>query len=126
MVELKVIENFIAMVESNRHVEAVELFYSPNVSIKDNQSESRGKDKQIENERKLLMNVREMHSKCVLPYFKKDNHVIIKWHFRFEFENETFIEIEEIVHQQWNESQIEKEQFFYDPKQLIPKLMSKL
>ena len=62
-----------------------------------------------------------MHSKCVHPYFVKDNYVVIKWQFRFEFKNDTFIDIEEIAYQQWNDGQIEKEQFFFDPKQFIPK-----
>ena len=121
MPKLETIENFIAMVEANQHVEAVERFYALEASVQDNQSEPRGKDKQIENEKKLLQQVKKMYSKCVRPYFINDNYVVIQWHFRFEFKNDTFINIEEIAHQQWKDEQIEKEQFFYDPKQFIPK-----
>lgn len=83
---LETIENFIAMVEANKHVEAVERFYAVNATLQDNQStETRGKDKQIENEKNLLLTIKKMHSKCAHPYFVKDNNVVIKWQFRFEF-----------------------------------------
>ncbi|MEO9100230.1 MAG: SnoaL-like domain-containing protein [Ginsengibacter sp.] len=122
---LKTIENFIAMVEANKHIEAVEHFYVVNATLKDNQStETRGKERRIENEKKLLSTIKKMHSKCVQPYFVKDNNVVIKWQFRFEFKNDTSIDIEEIAYQQWNNGQIENEQFFFDPKQLIPKPIS--
>jgi hypothetical protein len=116
------LEDFVAMVEANQHAEAVERFYTPNATLQDNQSpETRGKNKQIENEKNLLLKVKKMYSKCIRPYFIKDNYVIIKWHFRFDFKDETFIDIEEIAYQQWNGEQMEKEQFFFDPKQFISK-----
>ena len=122
MPTIETLEDFVTMVEANQHVEAVERFYTPNATLQDNQSfETRGKDKQIENEKNLLLRIKKMYSECIRPYFIKDNYVIIKWHFRFEFKNETFIDIEEIAYQQWNGEQIEKEQFFFDPKQFISK-----
>lgn len=62
-----------------------------------------------------------MYSQCLQPYFVKANFVVIKWHFRFEFNNDTFIEIEEIAYQKWDKGQIVYEQFFFDPKQFVPK-----
>lgn len=122
MPTIETLEDFVTMVEANQHVEAVERFYTPDATLQDNQSlETRGKNKQIENEKNLLLRVKKMYSKCIRPYFIKDNYVIIKWHFRFDFKNETFIDIEEIAYQQWNGEQIEKEQFFFDPKQFISK-----
>ena len=122
MPTIETLEDFVTMVEANQHVEAVERFYTLNASLQDNQSfETRGKNKQIENEKNLLLKVKKMYSKCIRPYFIKDNYVIIKWHFKFDFKNETFIDVEEIAYQQWNGEQIEKEQFFFDPKQFIPK-----
>lgn len=122
MPAIETLENFVTMVEANQHVEAVERFYTSNATLQDNQSfETRGKNKQIENEKNLLLKVKKMYSKCIRPYFIKDNYVVIKWHFRFDFKNETFIDVEEIAYQQWNGEQIEKEQFFFDPKQFIAK-----
>ena len=122
MPTLKTVEEFVTVVESNQHMMAVERFYMHSATFKDNQSfETRTKNKQIENEKNLLLEVKKMYSKCIRPYFIKDNYVIIKWHFRFDFKNDTFIDIEEIAYQEWNGELIENEQFFFDPKQFIPK-----
>lgn len=121
MPKIKTLKNFIEKVENNQHVEAVESFYTSTASLRDNQSETRSKEQQIEIEKNLLLRVRKMHSKCIRPYFVSDNHVVIKWHFRFEFKDDTFIDLEEIAYQQWSGEQIEEEQFFFDPIQRIPK-----
>lgn len=84
-------------------------------------SEIRGKIQQIANEKKLILKINRMQSKCVLPYFIKGNNVVIRWQFRFEFLNYTFVDIEEIAYQVWSNEQIVKEQFFFDPIQLTPK-----
>jgi hypothetical protein len=122
MPKSETIESFIALVEANKHIEAVERFYAPNATVQDNQSEIRGKEKQIENEQNLMLKVKKMSSICIQPYFVKDDYAIIKWQFRFEFKNGTFMEIEEIACQLWNDELIEKEQFFFDPKQFEPKV----
>lgn len=110
MPKIETIEAFIDRVETNQHVEAVEQFYSATASLRDNRSEARGKEMQIDIEKNLLLRVKTMYSKCIRPYFINDNYVIIKWHFRFEFKDDTFIDLEEIAYQQWNEEQIENEQ----------------
>ncbi len=96
MPTIKTIEDFIATVEANEHVDAVERFYSSNAAIKDNQSEIRGKERHIENEKSMLLKIRKMHSKCTRPYFVNSIFVVIKWQSRFEFKNDTFIEMEEM------------------------------
>lgn len=122
MPTIETLENFITMVEANEHVQAVEHFYAPGATLQDNQSlETRDKNKQVENEKNLLLKVKKMYSKCIRPYFVNGDYVVIKWHFRFDFKNDTFIDIEEIAWQQWSGEQIEKEQFFFDSKQFIPK-----
>lgn len=122
MPTIETLENFAATVEANMHVEAVERFYAPSATLQDNQSsERRTKYTQIESEKKLRLKIKKMCSKCIRPFFVKDDYMIFKWHFRFEFKNDTFIDIEEIAYQEWNGEQIIKEQFFFDPKQFIPK-----
>ena len=55
MPTITTVEDFIAMVEANQHVEAVERFYAPDATLQDNQSsELRGKDRQIENEKNKI------------------------------------------------------------------------
>ena len=122
MPKLETIEQFIAMVEINKHDTAIEKYYTIDASIQENQSKPRvGRDNLIANERKTLSKVKSMSSKCIRPFFIKDDYVVIKWKFRFEWKDNTISEIEEITHQQWIGEYIDKEQFFYDPKQLIPK-----
>lgn len=118
----EVVEKFIAMVETNQHIAAIEQFYADNATIQDNQSaEIRDKNKQIANEKRLLMTVNKMYSHCIRPYFVADNCVAIKWNFRFEFKNNTFIDIEEVAWQKWENGKIITEQFFFAPKQFVPK-----
>lgn len=117
-----IIEAFIAMVEANQHVQAVETFYIPDAILQDNQSNNiRGKQKQIENEKNLLLKIKKMSSRCIRPYFINGEQVVIKWHFKFEFKNDTYIVIDEVTWQQWLGEQIQKEQFFFDPQQFVPK-----
>lgn len=119
---IQTVNSFISMVEANQHLEAVELFYADDVIIKDNHLEqTRGKKKQIVMEQTMLATAQKMTSQCVRPFFVNDNWVVIKWHFRFEFKNNTFIEIEELAYQQWDNGKIKFEQFFFDPKQFVPK-----
>ncbi|PCJ95429.1 MAG: polyketide cyclase [Flavobacteriaceae bacterium] len=122
MPKIETVENFISIVESNEHDKAIEEFYTLGASMKENQSEPRvGRDNLLENERKVLSKVRTMESKCIHPVFIKDDHVVIRWYFKFEWKDGTTTEIEEIAHQHWEGEYIREERFFYDPKQLIPK-----
>ena len=94
MPKIETIEKFISLVESNNHVEAIEEFYTSNASMQENQTEPRlGRDNLIANEHKLLSRTKNMTSKCIRPFFVNDNYVTIQWKFRFEFKDDTFIEI---------------------------------
>lgn len=118
MPKQETLEKFIAMVELNQHDKAIETFYTPDASIQENQSQPRkGRDLLVANERKLLAKVKSLLSECVPPVFVNDNHVVIRWKFRFEWKNGTVSEIEELACQEWKEEKIHRETFFYDPAQ---------
>jgi hypothetical protein len=122
MPKIETIEQFIKAVESNKHDLAIEQFYTENASMQENQSAPRvGKAFLVENETQTLAKAKSVSSKCIYPYFVNGNMVVIKWHFRFEWINDTYSEIEEIAYQEWKDELICKEQFFYDPEQLVPK-----
>lgn len=122
MPKSETIEQFISIVESNKHAIAIEKFYTENASMQENQSNPRvGRDNLILNEKKVMSRVKSMTSTCIRPFFVNDDYVVIKWRFRFEWKDNTISEIEEITHQHWVGELINKEQFFYDPKQLVPK-----
>ncbi|MDY8134474.1 nuclear transport factor 2 family protein [Aquimarina sp. 2201CG5-10] len=122
MPSVEIVERFIARVEENEHVAAIEEFYTINASMQENQSEPRvGRDVLVANERKMLSNVKSIYSECIRPVFIKDNQAVIRWKFKFDLLDGTSMQIEEIAYQRWEDEYIAEEHFFYDPAQMIPK-----
>lgn len=122
MPSLETLERFIARVEQNAHVEAIEEFYTSNASMQENQSAPRiGRDLLVANERKMLARARTVQSRCVRPIFQNGNHVVINWVFDFEWKDNSNTHIEELAYQRWEGELIAEEQFFYDPAQFVPK-----
>ena len=116
------LERFIARVEQNAHVEAVEEFYTANASMQENQSAPRiGRDAHMDNERKVLARTRSLASKCVRPVFVNGDKVVIRWIFRFEWLDGTTTRMEELAYQRWEGERIAEETFFYDPAQRVRK-----
>ncbi|MEM8965833.1 MAG: nuclear transport factor 2 family protein [Bacteroidota bacterium] len=116
------IESFIKAVEEQPHDQVIESFYTKDASIQENQNTPRiGIENLIENERKMLQKATKVHSECIRPFFCIEDKVVIRWKFRFEWVDGSITEIEEIAYQKWSGEKIHQEQFFYDPKQFIPK-----
>lgn len=116
------LEKFIARVEQNAHVEAVEEFYAPNSTMQENQAVPRvGRDTHVANERKVMARVKTMESQCVRPVFVNGDQVVIRWIFHFEWVDGTYTRMEELAVQRWEGERIAQEQFFYDPAQRVPK-----
>jgi hypothetical protein len=116
------LEQFIALVERNAHVEAIEAFYAPNASMQENQAAPRlGRDNLMANERRVLARAKAVTSACIRPVFVDGDRVVIRWVFRFEWLDGTFSRIEELAYQRWEGDRVAEETFFYDPAQLVPK-----
>jgi hypothetical protein len=115
------LERFIARVESNAHVEALEAFYAEQASMQENQSPPRvGRERLVAHERGVLARARQVNSSCVRPVFVSGDHVVIRWVFEFEWHDGGRSRIEELAYQQWLGDRIVREQFFYDPAQMKP------
>lgn len=115
------LERFIARVESNAHVEAIEDFYAENASMQENLSPPRvGRERLIVHERQVLARARQVRSQCIRPVFVNGEHVVIRWVFEFEWLDGGLTRLEELAWQHWRDERIEREQFFYDPAQLAP------
>ncbi|HSX95519.1 MAG TPA: nuclear transport factor 2 family protein [Hydrogenophaga sp.] len=113
---------FIARVEQNAHVEAIEEFYAPDASMQENLSPPRvGRDALIANEAKAMARTKSVQSWCVGPVFVNGDLVVIRWRFRFESHDGLIRELEELAYQEWRGERIFKEQFFYDPAQFAPR-----
>ncbi|MEO8486836.1 MAG: nuclear transport factor 2 family protein [Betaproteobacteria bacterium] len=116
------LERFIARVEENAHVEAIEEFYAEEATMQENQSAPRsGRAALVENERRVMAKARSVRSLCVRPVFVAGDHVVIRWRFHFAWTDGSTTDIEELACQRWEHEQIVAERFFYDPAQLARK-----
>lgn len=116
------LERFIARVEQNAHVEAIEEFYTADASMQENQAPPRvGRDVLVATESKVLARARSLTSKCVRPVFVNGNRVVVRWLFRFEWLDGSHTQMEELAYQRWDGERIAEETFFYDPAQRVPK-----
>ena len=110
---------FVAMVESGRHVEAIEDFYHPEASMQENLNPPRvGRALLIEHERKALSGMREIRSRQVGPVLVDGDQVVINWVFDSIDLKGRSRTIDEIACQTWQGERILRERFYYDPAQL--------
>ena len=113
---------FIARVEENAHVQAIEEFYLPEASMQENMGTPRvGRDVLVANEKRVLGAMRSVRSECVGPVFVHGDLVVIRWRFRFDGLDGSVRELEELAYQEWRGERIWREQFFYDPAQFAPR-----
>lgn len=120
MPSAQALERFIARVESNAHVDAIEEFYTEDASMRENMNAPRvGRDALVANERAVLARMRSVQSRCVRPVFVDADRVVVRWIFRFEGNDGRVREIEELAYQLWRGDRIAQEQFFYDPAQFV-------
>lgn len=117
----EILERSIARVEANAHAEAIEEFYAPAASMRENNAAPRvGRDDLVAHERKVLARARSVRSQCVRPVFVSGDRVVIRWIFEFEWQDGRRTRMEELAYQRWEGDRIVEEQFFYDPAQLTP------
>lgn len=115
------LEKFIARVESNAHIEALQEFYTENSTMQENQSPPRaGRAAHIANEQRVLPRARSLTSTCVRPVFVNGDHVAIRWIFVFEWQDGSVTRMEEMAWQRWEGERVAEETFFYDPAQRTP------
>jgi hypothetical protein len=116
------LERFIARVEQNAHVEALQEFYAENASMQENNAPPRvGRDSLVAHEARALARAASVRSTCVRPAFVNGDFVVIRWIFEFTWKNGSTGRIEELAYQRWEGERIAQEQFFYDPAQFAPK-----
>ena len=116
------LERFIALVESNAHVEACEQFYTEFSTMQENQGVPRvGRALHVESEHRMMARAKAIESRCVRPVLVNGDHVVIRWIFRFTWHDGTFMRVEELAWQRWEGERIAEETFFYDPAQRTPR-----
>lgn len=116
-----VLEAFVAMVESNKHDEAIERFYTDDATMQENlEPVRRGKAALLARERDVMSRLAEMRSECVKPVFIAGDHVVIRWKFDFRRKDGTRLIRDELAYQRWEGDKIVEERFYYDPAQSHP------
>jgi hypothetical protein len=122
MPSTQTLERFIARVEQNAHVEAVEEFYTIESTMQENQAPPRvGRDAHAANERKVMARAKSITSQCVRPFFVSRDRVVIRWKFRFVWQDDSVTEMDELAYQRWEGERIAEETFYYDPAQGTPR-----
>src|SRR5579863_1188959 len=110
MPSTETLNRFVARVEANAHVEAVEEFYTENSSMRENQAPPRvGRDAHIANERQFLSRLKSLTSTCVRPIFVSDDRVVIRWNFTLEFHDGAVVKMDELTYQRWEGERIAEE-----------------
>jgi len=113
------LESFIALVESNAHDTAIELFYAEDASMQENLDAPRkGRDVLIAGERAFLTRWAKVESRCMRPAFRSGDQVVIRWIFEFTAPDGTRRKMDELAHQRWQGDRIVEERFYYDPRQM--------
>lgn len=72
----------------------------------------------MDNECRVLAQMRTVRSECVRPVFVHGDHVVIRWIFEFETLGGRRPRLEELAYRRWEGERIAEEQFFCDPAQL--------
>ena len=118
----QILERFIARVEANAHVQAIEEFYAEHASMQENFDPPRvGRDTLVAHESAVMKRTAKVTSQCVRPVFVNGDHVVIRWIFEFTGHDGLTGRIEELAYQRWEGEKIAQEQFFYDPGQFVRK-----
>jgi limonene-1,2-epoxide hydrolase len=113
------LEAFIATVESGKHDEAIDRFYTDDASMQDNLGPLRkGKDALIARERAFMAQFKEMRSVCVRPAFVAGDQVVIRWSFDFVRLDGSSLTRDELAYQRWQGNRIAEERFYFDPNQI--------
>lgn len=116
------LERFIARVEQGAHDDACAEFYTEHSTMQENQKPPRvGRDAHVANEKRVLARAKSVMSKCIHPVFVDGDRVVIRWNFRFVWQDDSVTEMDELAYQRWEGDRIAEEIFFYDPAQLVPR-----
>jgi len=115
----KTLDDFVALVVSGKHDEALERFYTEDATMQDNLGDVRkGRDALVARERAFMSRFKEIRTTCVKPVLVSGDLVVIHWIFEFVRPDDTVMRIEELAHQRWQGEKVAEERFYFDPSQM--------
>jgi hypothetical protein len=113
------VEAFVALVEAVDYVGAIEQFYAPDASTRENTAEPViGRDTLMAKERGVMAAFAEIKAQRIGPSLIDGDTVAARWKFTFTNADGAVRVLEEIAWQTWRGDQLIEERFFYDPKQM--------
>ena len=115
------VEAFIATVVSGLHAEAIERFYAPDATMRENHHPPRvGRDVLVAHERAALARHSAVFTHPVDFFAINGDRVAVHWVFDFTRLDGKIFRIDEFAYQHWQDEKIVEERFFYDPAQVRP------
>ena len=116
-----VVSDFAKTVEAGAYLEAIERYYAPKATMRENGAEPRcGLEALIANEKSVLARFASIKASRLGPVLIQGDHVAIPWAFDFKLDGGGSLRLEEIAWQRWEGDKVVEERFFYDPQQLNP------
>jgi hypothetical protein len=113
---LATLQAFADTVEANDHVGAIERFYAPEASTRENdKAPLHGREKLAEKERNVLARVASVKTTRLGPLLLDGDHSAIRWRFEFTAKDGSKRVIEEVAWQTWRGEELIEEHFYYDP-----------
>lgn len=114
-----VVEAFAASVEACQFIEALEGYYAPEATMRENIGAPRGGlPVLIEGEKRVMAGAKAIKATRLSPILIEGDHVAIRWRFEFTGADDKVRAMEEIAWQRWEGDKVVEEQFFYDPAQM--------
>ena len=115
----KTLDDFVALVVSGKHDQAIERFYTEDATMQENVGDIRkGRDALVARERAFMARFAEIRTTCVSPVFVSGDFAVVHWVFEFVRADRSVMRMEELAHQRWQAEKIAEERFYYDPGQL--------
>jgi len=113
------VEAFAAAVEAGQFIEALEGWYAPDATMRENVGPPRGGlALLIEGERAVMARSKAIKVERLSPILIEGDRVAIRWAFEFTGPDDKVRRMEEIAWQRWDGDKVVEEQFFYDPGQM--------
>jgi ketosteroid isomerase-like protein len=115
------VQGLIDAVEAGNFVEAIQAYYAPEASMRENTDAPRqGIAALVDNEQRILAVFKSIKGRSLGPALVEGDRVAINWAFDFERQDGTTAHMEEVAWQRWQDGKVVEERFFYDPRQLQP------
>ena len=109
------VEAFVALVEQDKFVEALQEFYSDDAIVQENGEPPRaGRQNLIAHELAALTRVK-INTAPGSWFMVDEDRVVINWVFEITGPDGRMVRMDELVHQTWHGDKIVRERFYFDP-----------